>query len=66
MDYKRNDQYLGYLQNKISNGNDTRSNTNNPQPSWNKKNEEKIQKIQQKTNESRVDQTPSEAEMTNF
>lgn len=26
----------------------------------------KIQKMQQKTNESRVDQTPSEAEMTNF
>lgn len=66
MDYKRNDQYLGYLQNKISNGNETRSNTNNPQPSWNKKNEKKIQKMQQKTNESRVDQTPSEAEMTNF
>lgn len=66
MDYKRNDQYLGYLQNKISNGNETRSNTNNPQPRWNKKNEKKIQKMQQKTNESRVDQTPSEAEMTNF
>lgn len=66
MDYKRNVQYLGYLQNKISNGNETRSNTNNPQPSWNKKNEKKIQKMQQKTTESRVDKTLSEAEMTTF
>lgn len=31
-----------------------------------RKMKKKIQKMQQKTNESRVDQTPSEAEMTNF